>query len=132
MPPERYPPDNPREWLNRAASNLALARNTADIPEVFYEDLCFECQQAAEKALKALLIHRKVPVPRTHDISELLTLIRKVGFAPPENILEAARLTGFSVASRYPGPDEPVTEEEYRDALAIAETTVKWAEDLLL
>ena len=23
---ERYPPDDPREWLNRARSNLLLAR----------------------------------------------------------------------------------------------------------
>ena len=24
-PPERYPPDDPREWLNRARSNLRRA-----------------------------------------------------------------------------------------------------------
>ena len=24
MPPERFPPDDPREWLNRAQSNLAM------------------------------------------------------------------------------------------------------------
>ena len=26
-PPDRFPPDDPREWLNRARSNLAMARN---------------------------------------------------------------------------------------------------------
>ncbi len=26
-PPERFPPDDPREWLNRAKSNLAMAIN---------------------------------------------------------------------------------------------------------
>ena len=25
--PERFPPDDPREWMNRARSNLALAKN---------------------------------------------------------------------------------------------------------
>ena len=44
-PPERYPPDDPREWLNRAKSNLAMAKNRA--PDVYLEDLCFEAQQAA-------------------------------------------------------------------------------------
>ena len=24
--PERFPPDDPREWINRARSNLAIAR----------------------------------------------------------------------------------------------------------
>ena len=51
---ERYSPDDPREWLNRARSNLALAKNR--IPDAYLEDLCFEAQQAAEKAIKAILI----------------------------------------------------------------------------
>jgi hypothetical protein len=61
MPPERFSPDDPREWLNRARSNLALAK--AQIPDVYLEDLCFDAQQAAEKALKALLIKREVVFP---------------------------------------------------------------------
>ena len=35
MPPERFPPDDPREWLNRARSNLlTLVEQTAvQIPD---------------------------------------------------------------------------------------------------
>jgi HEPN domain-containing protein len=50
--PERHPPEDPREWLNRARSNLVLARSWS--AEVYLEDLCFHAQQAAEKAIKAL------------------------------------------------------------------------------
>ncbi len=46
---------SPQEWLKRAKSNLALARQ-ARSEEIFWEDLCFETQQAADKALKAVLI----------------------------------------------------------------------------
>ena len=53
-PPQRFPPDDPREWLNRARSNLAMAKNR--IPDVYMEDLCFAAQQAAEKAVKAVMI----------------------------------------------------------------------------
>ncbi len=53
MPPERRPPDDPVEWLNRAKSNLERAKMA--IPGVYLEDLCFDAQQAAEKAVKALL-----------------------------------------------------------------------------
>jgi HEPN domain-containing protein len=53
MPPERFSPDDPREWLNRARH---LARAQAKITGVYLEDLCFDAQQAAEKAIKALLI----------------------------------------------------------------------------
>ena len=33
--PERFPPDDPREWLNHARSNLAMAKNR--VPEVYLE-----------------------------------------------------------------------------------------------
>ena len=46
-PPERFPPDDPREWLNRAKSNLAMAMNRT--PDVYLEDLCFESQQTEAK-----------------------------------------------------------------------------------
>lgn len=131
MPPERYPPDDHREWLNRAKSNLVRAKGGAGIPEVFFEDLCFDCQQAVEKAFKALLVHKKVPFPKTHDISELLTLVQNAGFAPTPDVLEAARLTGYSVESRYPGLEEPVTEGEYKEALSVAERVVNWVESKL-
>lgn len=61
MPAERFPPDDPREWLNRARSSIAHARLRSD--EVYLEDLCFDAQQAAEKAIKALLIQRSVALP---------------------------------------------------------------------
>lgn len=56
--PERFPPDDPREWMNRARSNLALAKNR--VAEAYLEDLCFEAQQAVEKAIKAMMINRNI------------------------------------------------------------------------
>jgi hypothetical protein len=58
---KRYPLDDPREWLNRARSNLAHAQAVS--PEVFLEDLCFDAQQAAEKAIKAIFICRGEAFP---------------------------------------------------------------------
>jgi HEPN domain-containing protein len=52
----RLPPDDPREWINRARSNLVQARRGIKLPEVYLEDLCFQAQQAAEKAIKGILI----------------------------------------------------------------------------
>jgi HEPN domain-containing protein len=52
MSPERHPPTDPREWLNRARSSLAKTRIRGD--EIYLEDLCFDAQQAAEKAIKAI------------------------------------------------------------------------------
>lgn len=56
MKRKRLPPDDPREWLRWAKSNLTLA-GTA-LKDVDFADLCFDAQQAAEKAIKAVFIHR--------------------------------------------------------------------------
>ena len=125
--PIRYPPDDPREWLNRARSNLVLAQTLGE--GIYLEDLCFNLQQAAEKAIKALLIKHGVAFPYVHDIGELLILLEDVGQSVPDIIRQSARLTRFAVFTRYPGLAPPTGHEEYREALGIAETVVRWAED---
>ena len=83
-PIKRFPPDHPREWLNRARSNLALARNR--LPDIYLEDLCFEAQQSAEKAIKSVLIMRNVSYPYVHDLSRLLSLLEESGEPIPKTV----------------------------------------------
>lgn len=127
MPPERLPPDDPREWLNRARSNLVRARVT--LRGVYLEDLCFDAQQAAEKAIKAVLIRRNIDFPLTHDLARLLNTLELGGVAIPPAIADAFILTRFAATMRYPGIVGPVTAEEHREAVAIAEAVVAWAEE---
>lgn len=128
-PARRFPPDDPREWLGRARSNLALAKNRA--PEVYLEDLCFEAQQAAEKALKAVLIGRGIEFPYVHDLARLLSLLEKGGETVPAAVRKAATLTPYALITRYPGAVRPVAERDYREAVGIAEAVIRWAEDRL-
>jgi HEPN domain-containing protein len=95
MPPERFPPDDPREWLNRARSNLAQAR--VKHPDVYLEDLCFNAQQAAEKAFKALLLQRGIRFPYIHDLVELLRLLDQAGEEIPPQVSAARQLTDYAV-----------------------------------
>ena len=125
MSPERFSPDDPREWLNRARSNLTRAK--AQIPDVYLEDLCFDAQQAAEKALKALLIQREVVFPYVHDLARLVTLLEAAGQEIPAVVRRAENLTRYAGVTRYPGLAEPVTEEQYQEAVTIAEAVVQWA-----
>ncbi|MCK4598667.1 HEPN domain-containing protein [Candidatus Bipolaricaulota bacterium] len=124
--PKRYPPDDPREWMNRAKSNLVLARNR--LPDVYLEDLCFDAQQAAEKAIKAFSIHLDLCFPYTHDLTDLLTLVEGAGRKVPEDVKRAGILSDYAIESRYPGLAEPVTQEEYERAVSIAEKVVQWVE----
>lgn len=127
--PRRFPPDSPWEWLNRARSDLELARSLK--PDVYLEDLCFHAQQAAEKAVKALLIHYGKPFPYVHDLATLLTLLEQIGVPVPAFIREAERLTRFAVLTRYPSTAPPIAESEYWEAIAVAESVIRWAEEQL-
>ena len=129
MPPDRRPPDDPQEWLNRARSNLERAKADIRLDAVYLEDLCFDAQQAAEKAIKAVLLRRRIRFPHVHDIGTLLGLIEEHGDVVPAHIKEGARLTRFAVQTRYPTLAEPVTAEEYRKAVSLAEAVLTWAEE---
>lgn len=60
------------EWLKEAKSDLKKAELGKSSEDILYEDLCFDCQQTAEKAIKALLISFDKEYLPTHSIARLL------------------------------------------------------------
>lgn len=121
----------PQVWLARARSNLALAQAGQHITGVYLEDLCFEAQQAAEKALKALCIHLDLDFPKTHSLASLMDIIEAGGIAPPDDVRHAVILTQYAVRTRYPGLVEPVTPSEYEGAVLLAEKVLDWVGSIL-
>lgn len=117
---------SPESWLKYANSDLELAR-VSKPQNVFFETLCFHAQQAAEKAIKALLIAKEITFPKTHSIRMLLDLLPPEVKQPPE-VQESAILTDYAVISRYPGDLEAIDEEEYQRAVNLAKSVVEWAE----
>lgn len=118
-------------WLKRARSNLERAKSGKVSQGILYEDLCFDAQQAVEKSLKAILIKLSKSFPKTHSIGILLKLIEEAGVEIPENINQAKLLTVYAVDARYPGDYEPVSKEEYNEALKIAEDIFKWLDNII-
>ena len=109
-PPERYPPDDPREWLNRAASNLALAKNR--IEGAYLEDLCFQAQQAAEKSIKAIMIKRDIDFPYVHDLRRLLALLQDAGEEIPPTVVRARISPGTPRILGIPAPQSRSTSND--------------------
>jgi HEPN domain-containing protein len=98
---------------HRAANKLAGGN------EPFHDQLCFCCQQAAEKYLKALLEELAQPIPRIHLLYELLDLL-----LPSHPSLRPLRrglifLTRFAVDTRYPGDNASKRQ---------AEASLRWAD----
>jgi HEPN domain-containing protein len=117
------------EWLKRAHSNLERAKAGKISDEILFEDLCFDCQQAVEKSIKALLVYLDIEFEKIHSIAKLLKQIEGSGITIPEGIKESAELTVYAVDARYPGDYDPVTESEYKLALIMAEKVIKWVEE---
>jgi HEPN domain-containing protein len=126
MKRKRLSPTDPREWIPRAKSNLALSETIRD--DVDFADLCFDAQQAAEKAIKAVFIHRGETFPYSHDLELLLDLLEGNGLKVPKYVHAAKELTRFAHVTRYPGLADPVTKRAYRRAVRIAAAVLRWAE----
>jgi len=115
------------EWIERAKSSLEIAQ-VKIVGHIHYEDLCFQAQQAVEKALKGLLIFYKVEPEFTHNIELLIKELKKFTDIP-EKVNEATELTNYAVQTRYPGEYDEITKEEYKKAVKIAKDCLDWVEN---
>ncbi len=129
-PSDRPIPGDRNEWLMRARADLALAKAPLP-PGALYEDLCFHAQQAAEKAIKAVYRKKGWMFRYTHDLKELLIELRNRGVVVPDDLEQAAILTDYAHQLRYPGLEEPVTKQEYEEAVVLAQRVVDWAAELV-
>jgi HEPN domain-containing protein len=125
----RHSPESVGLWLRHAHGDLALARARLG-PEVVNELLCFHAQQAAEKAIKAVLIAHDIEPPRTHSITALVDLLPS-SVSRPDSLMAARALTSFAAVTRYPGQAGPVSDEDQREAVRLAEAVVGWAEGVI-
>jgi len=93
--------------------------------------LCFNAQQAAEKALKAVCLARGLDFPKTHSLVRLMDILVSDGVEIPKNVGNADILTQYAVQSRYPSVVEDITKDEYRYALKLAAQVVFWVETVI-
>ena len=114
------------EWIKRAKGSLELAQ-VKITRQIYYEDLCYQAQQSAEKSLKGLLLYYGVEPEFTHNIEILLKEIKKFTDIP-ENIKDAVLLTNYAVQTRYPGEYDEIAKEEYEKSIKMAKDCLHWVE----
>ena len=117
-------------WLRFARADLHAARSILGGAVITPHHTCLHSQQAAEKALKALLRANGVPPPPIHDLDDLLDLVA-ANAALPAPRLDLSQLTDWYIEARYPGPwAEPVALDAER-AVATAEDVSGYVRDEL-
>jgi HEPN domain-containing protein len=77
------------------------------------------------------MIRRNIEFPYVHDLARLLSMFEEAGEEIPEVVRKAEELTRYALITRYPGIARPVSEQEYAEAVAVAEEVVYWADELI-
>ena len=109
-------------WLAASGRDEAMALEL--LGARLYEGSVFHCQQAAEKALKALLLV-KGEQPLIHSCVRLLQILESAGVPIPTELEEAARrLDIHYIASRYPNGLGGAPETFYDEKLA--KEAIEW------
>ena len=89
--------------------------------------VCFHGQQAAEKAIKAILTAHGIPFAKVHDLGDLRVSLPPA-FVLPANATELETLTAYAVVTPYPDAGEEPGRERAEAAVQTADRIVQSAE----
>ena len=125
--------DRSSDWMAQAKRDLEHAAK--DVVDRYYEHACFEAQQAAGKAAKAVYLRRHADA-WGHRVAKLLE-----GFLPEDRprqelIDDAKILDQMYIPARYPNgfesgaPMDFFTKEQAEDAVRRADKIIQWCNDI--
>lgn len=109
------------EWLKIAFEDFKASEFLFE--EGLYRMVCYHCQQAVEKAMKAVLAEHGIAFQRTHNIIDLKNAVNSVGYEIDLSEEDAVFLNSV-YKSRYPSalgllPSGEPTQNDAEKALSI-------------
>lgn len=125
--------DRSADWMAQAKRDLEHAAK--DVRDGYFEHACFEAQQAAEKAVKAVYIHRHADA-WGHRVAKLLESFSESELPGQDLIDDAKILDQMYMPTRYPNgfesgaPMDFFTKEQAEDAVSRAGKIIRWCDDI--
>jgi HEPN domain-containing protein len=122
------------DWLDQARGDLQHAQN--DLQDGFYDWACFSAQQAAEKAVKAVLKRHGLEA-WGHSIVDLLNALPACIVVPKDLYDMAMELDKGYISTRYPdalpsgSPRTRYSQQEARRFIEYAKIILEFCESLL-
>lgn len=118
-------------WIEKAKNDLLNADNNLASEQIPYDTVCFHCQQAAEKLLKAYLVAHNKAYPITHNLFTILEYILEYD-STAENFRESlAILNPYSVEVRYPGDAWMPAPSDAKEARQAVQEIYNWVKSKL-
>lgn len=91
------------EWMEKAEEDYLFVEKLVVDEESFFAPLCFHCQQAVEKYLKAYIVAQNIPLRKIHDLVELVQICLQTDRSFKEVKEDAILINPYYVDTRYPG-----------------------------
>lgn len=105
-----------QRWLHDALTDLRVAELALNTPGLDPHPACYHAQQAAEKALKAILVYVQIQYPFTHDLDSVRARIPS-GWPVKDEFPPFKALSQWAYKARYPGEWAEPTAADAREAL---------------
>lgn len=115
-----------RQWMEKAENDLLNADNNLRSISIPFDTVCFHCQQAAEKLLKAFLAANDIRPPFTHDLLALCELAGSIDSGIFELRSYLVLLMPYAVEIRYPDDGPTASETDAREARDAAQQVREW------
>ena len=108
-----------KEWIHKAEHDLGMAELALENKPEYTDSICFHCQQAVEKYLKAYLVFLDIRFEKKHGLGYLLDLINEEDEVSEELYVKLEKLEDYAVEIRYPDDWFEPTLEETKEAYKI-------------
>ena len=106
-----------REWIERAEDDIKASQILLSDKNYPPNIVCFLCEQAVEKYIKAFLTFNRIEFPYTHDI---MLILEKYLLPSDETFSEIRNqislLNEYSVKPRYPDFLESYSQKDAKEA----------------
>jgi HEPN domain-containing protein len=115
-----------KQWVAKADNDLLNADNNLSAERIPLDTVCFHCQQAAEKLLKAFLAANGQAPPHTHDLLYLLELVLAIDETAEQLHDDLLILTPYAIEVRYPDDSSTPSTSDAREARDCASRVRNW------
>lgn len=117
-----WPVETVEQWIRYALGDLSVAEREFRYKSPVHHTICFLCQSAAEKLLKAYLIAQGWELQKTHDVVALLELSATYNAIFRRAFNAGIVLNEYITAGRYPDDIsvDQIGKAEAKEALASA------------
>lgn len=125
------PHDLARLLLSKAHDDKFAMDVLIENPKVADEIIGFHAQQIIEKAIKSILSLNSIRYRKSHDLAELIDLLRDNEISVPAFLEKTTNLTPFAVEFRYDFLPTEIGDSERINRLdlsQLAQETITWAE----